>query len=104
MHVFGLELKAIGQILLIGLVLGAGLPVLFSAGIRAMAWGVGGEAETHADGAAAARPHPLGRVLGVLCFAAVLACVAVGLTYIVASGFGKTVSFAHVFPTVVDKS
>ncbi|MEU2350988.1 hypothetical protein [Modestobacter sp. NPDC049651] len=104
MHVLGLELQALGKILLVGLLLGAGLPVLFSAGIRAMAWGTGGEAETHPDGGAAAVPHPLGRVLGVLCFAVVLACVALGITYVVASGFGKTFSFEHVVPTLVDKS
>ena len=104
MHVFGLEMKAIGQILLVGLVLGAGLPVLFSVGIRAMAWGAGGDAETHAAGQAAAAPHPVGRVIGVVCFAVVLACVALGITYVVASGFGKVLSFDNVFPTLVDKS
>jgi hypothetical protein len=102
MHVFGLEMQAIGKILLVGVILGAGLPVLFAGGIRALAWGAGGDAET-ATGAAAA-PHPLGRVLGYLCFAVVLACVVLGITYIVASGFGKELSFEHVFPTVVDKA
>jgi hypothetical protein len=104
MHVLGLELQALGKILLVGLVLGAGLPVLFSVGIRAMAWGAGGAAETPADGQAVAAPHPMGRVLGVVCFAVVLACVALGITYVVASGFGKTFSFEHVVPTLVDKS
>jgi len=103
-HVFGLEIKALGQILLVGLVLGAGLPVLFSVGIRAMAWGAGGDAETHPSGRAAAAPHPAGRVIGVLCFAVVLAAVALGITYVVASGFGKVLDFGHVFPTLVDKS
>ena len=104
MNVFGLEMKAIGQILLFGLILGAGLPVLFSAGIRALAWGAGGEAETHASGSAAAAPHPLGRVVGYACFAVVLACVVLGITFIVATGFGKTLSFEHVFPTITDKA
>lgn len=104
MHVFGQELTSIGQILLVGLILGAGLPTLFAAGVRSMAWGAGGEAETHAAGVAAARPHALGRVLAVVCFVVVLACVALGLTYIVAAGFGKALSFQHVFPTIVDKS
>ena len=104
MHVLELEMKALGQILLVGLVLGAGLPALFAVGIRAMAWGAGGDAETHGAGQAAAAPHPLGRAVGVLCFAVVLACVALGITYVVASGFGKTFSFEHVVPTLVDKS
>ena len=102
MHVLGLELKALGQILLVGLLLGAGLPLLFAVGVRAMAWGAGGEAEV--NGGAAARPHPAGRALGILCFAVVLLAVALGITYIVASGFGKALSFEHVIPTLVDKS
>jgi len=101
-HVFGLEMKALGQILLVGLVLGAGLPVLFAAGIRSLAWGAGGTTETSAGGPAA--PHPLGRVLGYLAFAVVLLAVVLGITFIVASGFGKELSFAHVFPTIVDKA
>ena len=96
--VIDLALRAVGQILLVGLVLGAGIPVLFSAGIRAMAYGAGGDAETsHAPG------HPVGKVLAVLCFAVVVLAVAMGITFIVASGFGKTLSFEHVVPTIVDK-
>jgi hypothetical protein len=45
----------------------------------------------------------MGRVLGVVCFAVVLACVALGITYIVASGVGKALSFEHVYPTLTDK-
>ncbi len=89
---------ALWKILLAALVLGAGLPVLFSAGVRAMAYGAGGDAETdHAPG------RPVGKVLAVVCFAVVVAAVALGITFIVASGFGKALSFEHVYPTVVDK-
>lgn len=89
---------ALWKILLVALVLGAGLPVLFSAGVRAMAWGAGGDAETnHAPG------HPAGKALAVVCFAVVVAAVALGITFIVASGFGKALSFEHVYPTIVDK-
>ena len=96
--VVDLALRAVGQILLVGLVLGAGIPVLFSAGIRAMAYGAGGDAETsHAPG------HPVGKVLAVVCFAVVVLVVVMGITFIVASGFGKTLSFEHVVPTIVDK-
>ena len=103
MHVFGLEMKAIGQILLAGLILGAGLPLIFSLGIRASAWGTGGDAEVEGAGGVAARPHPLGRVLAVVCFAVVVACVVLGLVFIIATGFGKELSFSHVYPTIVDK-
>lgn len=101
-HVFTLELQALGKILLVGLVLGAGLPVLFSAGIRAMAYGAGGAAGTSVHGSPAA-PHPIGRVIGLACFAVVALCVLLGIVYIVASGFGKTLGFEHVVPTLVDK-
>ncbi|ABS01680.1 hypothetical protein [Kineococcus radiotolerans] len=89
---------ALWRILLLALLLGAGLPVLFSAGVRAMAHGAGGDAETsHAPG------HPIGKVLAIVCFAVVVAAVAIGITYIVASGFGKTLGFEGVVPTIVDK-
>ena len=96
-----LALESLWKILAVGLVLGAGLPVLFSAGIRATAYGAGGTAETEAGGTAA--PHPVGRVLGALCFGIVLLAVALGLTFIIATGFGKALSFEHVYPTLVDK-
>ncbi|WP_420175780.1 hypothetical protein [Luteococcus sp. OSA5] len=90
--------SALGKVLLVGLLLGAGLPALFSLGIRAMAYGAGGAAETsHAPG------HPVGRVLGVLCFALVLAAIALGIAVIVSSGFGYRVSFENVIPTFVAK-
>ncbi|MPQ99357.1 hypothetical protein GB931_15815 [Modestobacter sp. I12A-02628] len=102
MDLVTLALGALWKILLVGLVLGAGLPVLFSVGIRAMAYGAGGTAET-ADGGRAA-PHPVGRAVGIACFAVVGLCVLLGVTYIVASGFGKVLSFEHVYPTIVSKS
>lgn len=86
------------QVLLAGLVLGAGLPALFAVGVRSLAFGAGGDAEiSHAE------PHPIGKVLAAVCFALVLAFVAMGITYIVASGFGNTLSFEHVVPTIVPK-
>ncbi|WP_432544149.1 hypothetical protein [Kineococcus sp. SYSU DK002] len=90
--------EALWKILLAALVLGAGLPVLFSAGVRAMALGAGGDAEdSHAPG------RPVGKVLAVICFAVVVAAVALGIAFIVAGGFGKALSFEHVYPTLVDK-
>jgi hypothetical protein len=102
-HVFGLELKSIGQILLVGGIFGVGLPLVFSLGIRASAWGAGGDAEVE-PGGAVARPHPLGRALAVVCFAVVVLAVALALTYIIATGFGKVLDFSSVFPTIKDKS
>lgn len=101
-HTFELELQALWRILVIGLVLGAGLPALFAAGVRAMAYGQGGDAEVHAVGANPA-PHPVGKLLAGLFFAIVLAAVALGIVFIVASGFGKVLSFEHVYPVLMDK-
>ena len=92
------------KILVACLLLGAGLPALFAVGIRALAYGAGGEAEVHESGVSSPRPRALGTVAGYLCFAIVLLGVILGITFIVASGFGKAVSFDHIYPTIINKS
>ncbi|WP_066911885.1 hypothetical protein [Millisia brevis] len=99
MHTVALALDGSWRVLLVSLVLGAGLPALFALGVRSLAFGIGGSAEADI----AARPHPIGRLLAALCFGLVVLFVALGITVVVASGFGKQVSFEHVYPTVVDK-
>ena len=101
-HNLGFALSAAWRVLLAGLVLGAGLPTLFALGVRSLAWGAGGEAEVH-EGAAAPKAQPIGTVLGWACFVVVLLGVALGITFIVASGFGKALSFEHIYPTIVPK-
>lgn len=101
-HVWELELAALTQIGLAALVLGAGLPVLFALGVRATAWGRGGDAEV-ATGGVERPPHPAGRALGTAIFAVVVLVALLGVGFIVASGYGKAISFEHVYPTVVDK-
>lgn len=103
MHTLGLALNGAWQVLVAGLVLGAGLPALFALGIRSLAYGAGSEAEVHPGGVTAPTPHPLGTVLGWVLFAIVLLGVALGITYIVASGMGNELSFAHIYPTIVSK-
>lgn len=91
--------QAIGQVLLIGILVGAGLPAIFAYGIKAMAYGAGGDAEVdHAAG------HRIGTVLGVACFALVAVVIALGIAIIVSSGFGYHVSFEHIFPAFKKKS
>jgi hypothetical protein len=97
------SLEAVWKVLLAGLVLGAGLPLIFALGVRSLAWGAGGEAAAHADGTAGPKPQPIGTVIGWVLFAIVLAGIALGITFIVASGLGKQLSFEHIFPTIVDK-
>lgn len=94
----GLFLSSIWKVLAVSLIIGAGLPALFALGVRSMAYGVGGDAEV--DHAPA---HPVGKAMAILCFAVVLAAVALGITIIVAGGFGKSVSFEQLYPTLVEK-
>jgi hypothetical protein len=94
MHNLGFALDGAWRVLAAGLVLGAGLPVVFALGIRAMAAG---------DATVTERPSPAARPLGVLCFVVVLLGVALGITFVVATGFGKQMSFEHIYPVLVDK-
>jgi hypothetical protein len=94
MNNIGFALDGAWRVLLAGLALGAGLPILFALGIRSLAW------SGAAPGGVA---RPLGRAIGYLLFAVVVAGVLLGLTFIVATGFGKALSFSHIYPTIVSK-
>jgi hypothetical protein len=102
MSTLGFALDGAWKVLIAGLVLGAGLPALFAAGVRSMAYGQGGDAEVHGPGGGPAA-HPIGRIVAVLCFVIVVLAVALGIVYIVATGFGKALSFEHLYPTLVSK-
>jgi hypothetical protein len=103
MHNVTLALQGSWKVLAASLVLGAGLPLIFALGIRSLAWGAGGDAETHAAGVAGPKANPLGTVLGWILFIIVLAGVALGITFVVATGFGKVMSFDHIYPTIHSK-
>ena len=94
MHNLALALDGSWRVLLAGLLLGAGLPVVFALGVRSMAY-------------AAAAPHGprvvAGRTAGTLCLAVILLAIGLGITYIAASGFGMTLSFGHGYPALVAK-
>jgi hypothetical protein len=94
---------AASKVVVWGLVLGAGLPVLFALGVRSMVLAQGPEGAAEA-GVGPALPRAANRVLASVCFVLVVAAVAIGITIIVAAGLGKEVSFAHVYPTLVPKS
>ena len=103
MHNLGFALNGAWQVLLAGLALGAGLPVLFALGIRSLAWGAG-EASVKQSGVTAPGPRrPLGTVVGYLLFTVVVLGVILGITFIVAGGFGYKMSFEHVIPTFTAK-
>jgi hypothetical protein len=99
--VFSLFLQDAWKVLLYSLVLGAGLPVVYALGVRALAMGE----VTTADGAPVpgSRRNPVGVALATICFVVAVAAVGVGLAYIVASGHGEQLSFEHVYPTFVPK-
>jgi hypothetical protein len=103
MHNLGFALEGAGRVLLVCLVLGAGLPALFALGVRALAYGSGGAAQVHANGVSVPAPHRAGATVAYLCFTIVVLAVALGITFIVASGFGMALSFEHIYPTLVDK-
>jgi len=95
-------LDAAWKVLMVGLLLGAGLPALFALGVRSLAWGTGGEAEVHAE-VVLPKPHPAGRAIAYLLFGIVLLAVALGIGYIVAHGFGMVITFNGIWPTFTPK-
>jgi hypothetical protein len=103
MHNFALAFDGAWKVLVASVILGAGLPALFALGVRSLAWGAGGDAEVHAAGSAGPKANPAGTVLGWILFLIVLAGVVLGITFIVATGFGKALSFEHIYPTIVSK-
>ncbi|GLY98510.1 hypothetical protein [Actinoplanes sp. NBRC 103695] len=103
MHNVTFALDSAWRVLLTCLILGAGLPILFAAGIRALAWSSGGEPTVTETGVAVPAPRPAGKVLAYACFTVVVLAVLLGITFIVASGFGKAITFDHVIPTLIDK-
>jgi hypothetical protein len=86
------------KVVLAGLVLGAGLPAVFALGVRFSAGGSGGSTDATAGVGGGYR------VLSVLCFAVVALAVSLGILVVVASGFGKMVSFDNIYPVLVDKA
>ena len=102
MHNLGFALTGAWQVLLAGLALGAGLPLLYTLGVRSLAWGAG-DATVHESGVTGSVARPLGTVLGYLLFAIVVAGALLGIAFIVVSGLGKALSFEHIYPVVVAK-
>lgn len=92
-------LNATWRILLIGLLLGAGLPALFSLGVRALSWGTGDP-----DDAENFTTSWRGKIVAWLLFAFVILCVVAGLTFIVAHGMGVKITFNGIVPVFTPKS
>lgn len=94
-------LDAAWKVLLVGVVLGAGLPTLFALGVRSLAVGEGYvDAESTVP---TASPNLARKALAYLLFAIVLAAVCLGLAYIVAHGFGYSITWVDSIIPVVKK-
>ena len=92
-----IDVSAVGQILVIGLLAGAGLPALFALGLRALSYGEAeqpsaealypssatGSTTTAARTAQPTRRHPVGLLVAGICFLVVLAAIAYGIDMIV---------------------
>jgi hypothetical protein len=93
-----LFVQAAWKVAVVGLLFGAGLPAVFAIGVRL-------SAAATTDGEHATRAARAGyRTLGALCYAVAALAVGLGITVIATAGFGMTVSFQHVYPTLVPKS
>jgi hypothetical protein len=88
-----IDLHALWKIVVVGLLAGAGLPVLFGVGLRALNSGpnTGGPRTETAQAAddtvssdAVYGGNPAGLVIAILCFAVVLAAIGWGINSIVA--------------------
>ena len=75
-----INLDALWKIIVVGLLLGAGLPALFAVGLRALSIGT---AEGPAGQPTAGGGSVVGRVAAGLCFAIVLAAIGWGIYSIV---------------------
>jgi hypothetical protein len=95
MNILRMAFEGSWRVLFAGLVFGAGLPLVFALGVRCWAFGVG-----QLDGRAA---RPAAKVLAGLLFAVVVGGVVLGIALVVATGFGRAISFDSLIPTVVDK-
>lgn len=90
-------LDAAWRVLFVGLLLGSGLPALFSVGIRQLA------AAHVPESAGAGMPPVVHRLLAYLVFGVVLLAVTLGLAYIVAHGFGYKITFDGLWPVIREK-
>jgi hypothetical protein len=70
--------EAIFKVLVVGLILGAGLPALFATGMLAYSFGAGGEEADHV----AHKPNPALKYLGILLFLFVAFVVVTAVAWI----------------------
>ena len=86
-----IDLHALWQVVLVGLLFGAGLPALFAVGLRALSAPGNRRTLSVADGQAQTAGadrlyggNPVGLAVAVVCFAVILAAIGYGIYLIVA--------------------
>jgi hypothetical protein len=90
------------KVFVAGLVFGAGLPFVYALALRVLT--IGSTSYADETGEIHSTPRISSRLFAGLLIAVVIAGIAVGMMIIVATGFGKEVSFEHIYPTIVEKS
>ena len=101
MNTVKLLLEGAGEVLVAGLVFGAGLPVVYALALRVLT--IGATSYAGPDGEIHSSPRMSSRLFSGVLIAVVVAGVLLGLMIIVATGFGKEVTFDTIFPTLTDK-
>ncbi|MFE7509328.1 hypothetical protein [Promicromonospora sp. NPDC057488] len=82
-----IEWGALGQVLLAGVLVGAGIPALFALGLRLLAGTTApGAAPEPGVATATPRPTPLRLAGAILCLVVVIGAVATGLFVVVSGG------------------
>ncbi len=101
MNTVKLLLEGAGEVLVAGLVFGAGLPVVYALALRVLT--IGATSYAGPDGDIHSAPRMSSRLFSGVLIAVVVAGVLLGLMIIVATGFGKEVTFDTIYPTLTDK-
>lgn len=101
MNTVKLLLEGAGEVLVAGLVFGAGLPVVYALALRVLT--IGATSYAGPDGEIHSTPRMSSRLFSGVLIAVVVAGVLLGLMIIVATGFGKEVTFDTIYPTLTDK-
>jgi len=89
------------EVFVAGLVFGAGLPFVYAIALRVLT--IGSTAYADPSGEIHSTPRMSSRLFAGLLIAVVVAGIVIGMMIIVATGFGKEVSFENIYPTIVDK-